>query len=59
MKSAVCFFFALLSLSGWYIHEFQLKYGDHLALPPLFWSTVLLALFIALTIEGYIAWRRS
>ena len=57
--SVACIFFALAALVGWYVHEEELQYGDHMTLPPVFWSTVLCSLAIALLLQAFFCWRRA
>lgn len=60
MKCSVsCIFFSLVALAGWVVHQFILETADHLALPPVFWSTVLFSLFIALFLQGILCWHRA
>jgi hypothetical protein len=56
--SVACIFFALAALAGWYIHE-EKVFGDHMTLPPVFWSTVLCSLSIALLLQAFVCWRRA
>jgi hypothetical protein len=64
MSATIYVILSLLALAAWVFHQFftgdvpafgvKLWHGDpnYLTLPAAFWSTVLLALFLALALEG-------